>query len=736
MIAPLYELIYILPLCQIAVLLVGPYFGVPEKSILGCIVSVLTAVLIHLIRYLKLKGRFITLGVASTLFIGVYLAIGKESFSAVFEKFGWLGICLLLTMGAYLLGFLVSIRKEFRRIIALCLLGGNIYLLIARKPAAKFAVVMCFLVILLCLAEETQERWKKSGYTEVKDHMVAIFPILFALCLAVLAIKAPEKPYDWSFVRETWGKMKLGINFVADWISDPEEAYGDIGFSEGSAFLSQLDGSGEEAFRLKIYSNNPKVFYLSGKTFDTFDGNNWMIETEGGENIRLMDTIETRCAVDIWDEQNEDEYIIRTSNEIESLMRKTQFIFLPSKAIIYPSVFSNMTYVADAAMVNAQEDIREGDTYSISYYALNRTNPGFVDMINSADEISRADWKDAVTKIIPREASYYSYENYQEYREWVYSVYCKNDVASEEVKALLAEITADADTPYEKMLAIEAYLKSFGYSATPGNLPDSVTDSESYLDYFLFESQEGYCVHFATAFVLLARECGMPARYVQGYYVTNTNEEYVTVKESAAHAWPEVYFDNVGWISFEPTPGYSNGSGWDGRAGYHVTSSNSGKNPAKTAEDAATEETLEEETSEEKLTRILSGLRIVLIPTGAVALFLLMYILVSRALLKRRYLHLSNENKIKNLAKRNFRILKMLGYEISKYETYSEYKDRVSSNATNEIISGLSFIDAFEEITYANRKIDSDTVKRFEDAHSILKRELCNTKRFYRMLYL
>lgn len=57
------------------------------------------------------------------------------------------------------------------------------------------------------------------------------------------------------------------------------------------------------------------------------------------------------------------------------------------------------------------------------------------------------------------------------------------------------------------------------YNKNPGVLPDQVADGKSFLDFFLLESQKGYCTYYATAFVLLARAEGFPARYVQGFCV-------------------------------------------------------------------------------------------------------------------------------------------------------------------------------------------------------------------------
>jgi transglutaminase-like putative cysteine protease len=121
-------------------------------------------------------------------------------------------------------------------------------------------------------------------------------------------------------------------------------------------------------------------------------------------------------------------------------------------------------------------------------------------------------------------------------------------------RALAAEVTADAATLYAQATAIERYLRTFPYDLTVSAPPPEVADVA---DYFLFELQRGYCDYYATAFVVLARAAGIPARFATGF--TNGSwqpqEQVWVVAEANAHSWPEVYFPDVGWIPFEPTAG-------------------------------------------------------------------------------------------------------------------------------------------------------------------------------------
>ena len=123
----------------------------------------------------------------------------------------------------------------------------------------------------------------------------------------------------------------------------------------------------------------------------------------------------------------------------------------------------------------------------------------------------------------------------------------------ERVVDLATEATAEADTPYEQALALEAYLRSFPYDLEVTRPPEG----RDVVDYFLFDLQRGYCDYFASAMVVMARSVGIPARLAVGYAMGSYDFQqgaYV-VTEKDAHAWPELYFPDYGWIPFEPTSG-------------------------------------------------------------------------------------------------------------------------------------------------------------------------------------
>ncbi|MEA2460160.1 MAG: hypothetical protein QOH90_337, partial [Actinomycetota bacterium] len=130
--------------------------------------------------------------------------------------------------------------------------------------------------------------------------------------------------------------------------------------------------------------------------------------------------------------------------------------------------------------------------------------------------------------------------------------YFQKPPVSPEVQALTDRWVDGAATPFQKLIALQERLRAFDYDTD-----QPPPDTSDYLSEFLLHDRAGFCQQFATAFALQARILGYPSRVSVGFLPGTSTEsspgEYV-VRGTDAHAWPEVYFENYGWIRFEPTP--------------------------------------------------------------------------------------------------------------------------------------------------------------------------------------
>jgi hypothetical protein len=140
------------------------------------------------------------------------------------------------------------------------------------------------------------------------------------------------------------------------------------------------------------------------------------------------------------------------------------------------------------------------------------------------------------------------------YPGWIVERYISlPETVPDSVLTLARDLTATQTNPYDRAVAIENYLRQYPYNLNVSTGPAGA----DIVEYFLFTLQEGYCDYYASAMVVLSRAAGMPARYVVGYIGENYDESlgaYIITADQA-HAWPEIYFPEYGWIQFEPTGG-------------------------------------------------------------------------------------------------------------------------------------------------------------------------------------
>jgi transglutaminase-like putative cysteine protease len=134
------------------------------------------------------------------------------------------------------------------------------------------------------------------------------------------------------------------------------------------------------------------------------------------------------------------------------------------------------------------------------------------------------------------------------------------DPASEPLLRPLVERVVPRDaTRIEAARAIQKYLRTDGGFSYSLKLPETVTNDfgqserPDAISLFL-RSKVGYCVQFATAMVMMARAADIPARMAIGFLPGTLGQGSYTIRASDAHAWPELYFEGVGWLRFEPTP--------------------------------------------------------------------------------------------------------------------------------------------------------------------------------------
>ncbi len=125
--------------------------------------------------------------------------------------------------------------------------------------------------------------------------------------------------------------------------------------------------------------------------------------------------------------------------------------------------------------------------------------------------------------------------------------------ATDRVREITSRVVAGADTDYERAVALQTFFRdpdnrfTYDEQTVTGGSPDALQD--------FLEQRRGFCEQYASAMAAMLRLAGVPSRVAVGFTAgTRTPDGSYLVTTEQAHAWPEAWFDGLGWVRFEPTP--------------------------------------------------------------------------------------------------------------------------------------------------------------------------------------
>ncbi len=331
----------------------------------------------------------------------------------------------------------------------------------------------------------------------------------------------------------------------------------DIGFSGGIS-KGKL---GQGGFRysnspiLDVYTDSNTTIYLRAWVGKNYFNNRWFTfgEEETEEYLEHFgkDFMPEQITLDFFKTLSDTNVIKNnvfiTDTKINYVNANKSLVYIPTISDGTQNYFRNNYFENKGeGVINTTKDFNIQDGYNLKAVTV-LYNDSFKLLADNAERLYKNfDGKNTTLE--------------NEYRNFVYSnyIYLPLDLF-EPIRDLALEITKDYKSKYDKVLAIQNYLaRNYTYNLNP-----PTNNEKDFVEYFLFESKQGYCTYYATSMVLMLRALGIPARYVEGYLVpndenvSNITQYKRTVFDKNAHAWPEVYFDSIGWLPFEPTVTYT-----------------------------------------------------------------------------------------------------------------------------------------------------------------------------------
>jgi transglutaminase-like putative cysteine protease len=429
-----------------------------------------------------------------------------------------------------------SLTRHARYLAAILPAGIILFLVQLYDPFVPQRVGFLAFYFFLCLVlfgrlnylrkrsfwQEQHIKLSSESVTDLNSTM-----LVAAAVLIILAWVAPSPARPIEAARNFWQRV------TQPWQPILEDLGNAVAGLEGRTFGVSYDYFGDtlelgrnaatgDTVIFTVQAPSPKEvarYYWRARTYDRYEKDKW--DHSFSSNL---DYSPAQAPLTLPDETgvNEAEYTFTSTQPlINTLFTPLNPIWFsrPGKLFFVRASDSGL----DPILFNARPAIRAGETYQVKSFDFNPTEKQL------------------------REAG-------GDYPDWIASRYLQVPAnLSPRLLDLAQELTRNEATPYDKAKAITDYLRDeIRYTKTMPNPPLG----SNTLEWFLLDYKQGYCNYYATAEVILLRAVGIPARMAVGFAQGDRDPAQPglwSVRIRDAHAWPEVYFPNIGWIQFEPT---------------------------------------------------------------------------------------------------------------------------------------------------------------------------------------
>ncbi|MFN2176880.1 MAG: transglutaminase-like domain-containing protein [Anaerolineales bacterium] len=398
------------------------------------------------------------------------------------------------------------------------------------NPKSNWYMAVFFFFSLLIVTRmvfvKNRVKWKFEN-TAVPPHLgleiirisilAVIVVILLTWAVPALAKSLPAVEEAWRPIDEIWlitqDKFSNAFASLRTQTGSITEYYGKNALLGRGNQLTET-----RMFSVKSMNEIPEGFrvYWKARSYDQYINGLWK-STENKTRIINPDDTDLQFIHNKGRLKRTFEFI--TATPMTTLILPSQPIWVSRSSLVELLEFPDG--ILDVSTVRASPDLKQGQVYrsqaSLGYF--------------SETQLRKAD---------------------VEYPDWITDRYLQiPESITPRTIELAQQITAEQNNPYDKAVAITEYLReNIEYIDTLPPIPDG----QDSIDWVLFDLKQGFCNYFATAEVILLRSIGIPSRLVIGYAQGEqiTEGEFL-IRQSDAHAWPEVFFSDYGWVEFEPT---------------------------------------------------------------------------------------------------------------------------------------------------------------------------------------
>lgn len=484
---------------------------------------------------------------------------------------GWYTAAIYLLM----LGFLTSIVYYFAKIryrmsmqFLIMLIPLSFYAKEGQHMPAILVMVLLasyFLLMIYCrvLRDTDKQRYVSSSQSKIS---IALYVIAFSVLASVIPkpVITPDREFiDNAMSYSSWSDILMNaISMFTDTTDNT------VSTSNNTRTIYYVDAPESLRLRTQTYSyyNSAEDSWTVSETYDRPSRN--LEEPMTYKPQTLLQAILDAASVspEFAEKYGLEEFcgVTLPEQELQNLYLYTRFttqvLPSPTRTMLLGSEISKdqvgqsvMNTVSAPNFANGVSLQYYSDTYA-KYEAVNPvlkklSCQNYSALLSDAIRIlesSRPEQAELLQQVQQESAEAYAYLSFV-------NVF---DSESEVISSLAQEITDGLESDFEKAQAIEQYFLKQNFVYDQSYRKSKGENAE----YFLMQSQTGVCYEFATAMVLLCRSAGLPARYTQGYHLSELynfkiggHETNYLIKVRDAHAFPEVYISGYGWLSFEPT---------------------------------------------------------------------------------------------------------------------------------------------------------------------------------------
>ena len=413
-----------------------------------------------------------------------------------------------------------------------------------------FLVIFLIASLLLLLRfnlYESMRYWEKQGlrYAEDLGWDVMQAGALISIGILIFSWLLPGNYMDptvsqiWNANSNPWTQLQNTWNRVIS-VTGGSNPANRGNFRDSLALGGNPNLTNEVVMTVKVSDTKTGNQYLASLSYDSYDGRTW---TDSPVDTA---TVKANAAIT---------YPSIASHQVT---QKITIVNPPGEQ--YPYLLG----ASEIATINVAAKVQENHQSGIPIawlgqngYLVAGANYTVTSYISSADEPSlrtilmpqNAPKTLPPDENVPIPASYYN--------PVILSTYTQLPKLDPRIAALAQSITRGKTTMYDKVVALETYLRShYAY-----NVNIHRPSSEEGVAWFLFDNpdKDGFCNCFSAAMTLMARSLGIPARVMVGYTsgTYDAAHKQNVIRGTDAHSWTQVYFANYGWVNFEPSASFA-----------------------------------------------------------------------------------------------------------------------------------------------------------------------------------